>query len=131
MATLMESGINTTESLRLSEKVFTNTQLRAKFSESRQQIQEGTSVALAFNRTQFLPDIALDILTVGENTGNLVNSLREITKIYRRELTRYLQILTAVISSGALIFGFYSRYDHRPEYHFQRLSSKQFIVRLV
>jgi general secretion pathway protein F len=53
-----------------------------------------------------MPDLALDILTVGENTGNLVNSLREITKIYRRELTRYLQILTAVISSAALIFAF-------------------------
>ncbi len=106
MATLMESGINTTESLRLSEKTFTNTQLRAKFSESRQQIQEGASVSIAFNRTQFMPDLALDILTVGENTGNLVNSLREITKIYRRELTRYLQILTAVISSAALIFAF-------------------------
>lgn len=106
MATLMESGINTTESLRLSEKTFTNTRLRAKFSESRQQIQEGTSISLAFKRTQFMPDLALDILTVGESTGNLVNSLREITKIYRRELTRYLQILTAVISSGALIFAF-------------------------
>ena len=102
----MESGINTTESLRLSEKTFNNTQLKAKFSESRQQIQEGASVAIAFNRTQFMPDLALDILTVGENTGNLVNSLREITKIYRRELTHYLQILTAVISSAALIFAF-------------------------
>jgi len=106
IATLMESGINTTESLRLSEKTFNNTQLKAKFSESRQQIQEGASVAIAFNRTQFMPDLALDILTVGENTGNLVNSLREITKIYRRELTHYLQILTAVISSAALIFAF-------------------------
>jgi len=106
MATLMESGINTTESLRLSEKTFTNTHLKAKFGESRQQIQQGASVAIAFNRTQFMPDLALDILTVGENTGNLVNSLREITKIYRRELTRYLQILTAVISSAALIFAF-------------------------
>ncbi len=106
MATLIESGINTTETLRLSEKSFSNTQLRAKFSESRQQIQEGASVASAFQHTDFMPDIALDILAVGENTGNLVNSLREITKIYRRELTRYLQILTAVISTGALIFAF-------------------------
>jgi type II secretory pathway component PulF len=106
MATLMESGINTTETLRLAERTLKNTQLKRKFAVCRQQIQEGLSLAATFKMTHFMPDIAIDILTVGENTGNLVNSLREITKMNRRDLTRSLQILTGAVSTGALVFAF-------------------------
>ncbi len=106
MATLMESGINTTETLRLAERTLNNTQLKAKFRICRRQIQEGASLASVFRQTYFMPDIAIDILTVGENTGNIVNSLREITKMNRRDLTKTLSILTGFISSAALIFAF-------------------------
>lgn len=106
MATLMESGINTTETLRLAERTLTNTQLRAKFRICRRQIQEGASLASVFRQTYFMPDIAIDILTVGENTGNIVNSLREITKMNRRDLTNTLSFLTGFISSAALVFAF-------------------------
>ena len=106
MATLMDSGVNTTETMRLCHKTIQNTQMQAKFNICRRQIQEGMSMAGAFQRTHFMPDLAIDILTVGENTGNIVRGFREITKIYRRELTRSLHILTAVVSSGALIFAF-------------------------
>ena len=106
MATLMESGINTTETLRLAERTLSNTQLKAKFRICRRQIQEGASLASVFRQTYFMPDIAIDILTVGENTGNIVNSLREITKMNRRDLTGSLTFLTNFISSAALIFAF-------------------------
>ncbi len=106
MSTLMSSGVNTTETLRLCEKTINNTLMRIKFNVSRQQIQEGVGLATAFSRHHFMPDLATDILTVGENTGNIVTSLKEINKIYRRELTQSLSLMTTIISSGALIFAF-------------------------
>ena len=106
MATLMESGINTTETLRLTERTLNNTQMKAKFGICRQQVQEGVSLAGTFQETHFLPDIAIDILTVGENTGNIVNSFREITKMNHRDLSQTLHVLTAAISTFALIFAF-------------------------
>lgn len=106
MATLMDSGVNTTETMRLCHKTIQNTQMQAKFNICRRHIQEGMSMAGAFQRTHFMPDLAIDILTVGENTGNIVRGFREITKIYRRELTHSLHILTATVSSGALLFAF-------------------------
>ena len=106
MATLMDSGVNTTETMRLCHKTIQNTQMQAKFNICRRHIQEGMSMAGAFQRTHFMPDLAIDILTVGENTGNIVRGFREITKIYRRELTHSLHVLTATVSSGALLFAF-------------------------
>ena len=106
ISTLLESGINTTETLRLTERTVKNTALRKRFNIARGQVNEGLSIAQAFQRNQFMPDLAVDILTVGENTGNLAHSMNEITKGFRNELTARLTKLTTLVSTGALICAF-------------------------
>jgi len=106
ISTLLESGINTTETLRLTERTIKNTDLRGRFNISRGQVNEGLSVAQAFKRNAFMPDLAVDILTVGENTGNLSHSMDEITKGFRTELTKRLGALTNIVATGALVFAF-------------------------
>lgn len=107
MATLLGSGVNTTETLRLVERTINNGILRAKFASARKQIQEGVSMATAIQRVRYMPELAMDILTVGENTGNIVNSLLDINRIYREELTKSLNLLTTAtvaIALGGAIF---------------------------
>ena len=106
VSTLLESGINTTETLRLTERTIKNTELRERFNIARGQVNEGLSIAQAFQRNRFMPDLAVDILTVGENTGNLAHSMNEITKGFRNELTARLTRLTTLVSTGALICAF-------------------------
>jgi general secretion pathway protein F len=106
ISTLLKSGINTSETLRLTERTVKNTKLRERFNTARGQINEGLSIAQAFQRNQFMPDLAVDILTVGENTGNLAHSMNEVTKGFRIELTARLSKLTTLVSSGALICAF-------------------------
>jgi len=107
MSTLLGSGINTTETLRLVERTINNVVLRGKFSIARKQIQEGVSMATAIQRVHYMPEMAMDILTVGENTGNIVNSLNDINGIYREELTKSLNFLTtatvAIALGGAIL----------------------------
>ena len=102
MSTLLSSGVNTTETLRLVEKTINNVILRGKFALARRQIQEGVSMAAAIQRVRYMPDMAMDILTVGENTGNIVTSLNDINAIYREELTKSLNILTTATVAIAL-----------------------------
>jgi general secretion pathway protein F len=106
MATLINSGVNTTEVLRLVERTITNIPLRSKFNGIRKQIQEGVSMATAFKRAHFMPDLAMDIMTVGENTGNVAQSLLDINGIYQEELSQKLSRLSTIISSAALFFAF-------------------------
>ena len=106
VSTLLESGINTTETLSLTEHTIHNTDLRERFNISREQVNEGLSVAQAFKRNEFMPDLAIDILSVGENTGNLSHSMNEVTKGFRIELTKRLAMLTNIVATGALIFAF-------------------------
>lgn len=106
ISTLLESGINTTEVLRLTERTIKNTDMRERFHTARGQVNEGLSIAQAFKRNEFMPDLAVDILTVGENTGNLGHSMTEVTKGFRNELTKRLGLLTNLVASGALICAF-------------------------
>ena len=106
ISTLLESGINTTEVLRLTERTIKNTELRERFHIARGQVNEGLSIAQAFKRNHFMPDLAVDILTVGENTGNLGHSMNEITKGFRSELSKRLARMTNLVASGALVCAF-------------------------
>ena len=104
ISTLLESGINTTEVLRLTDRTIKNTELRARFHTARTQVNEGLSIAQAFKRNQFMPDLAIDILTVGENTGNLAHSMNEVTKGFRSELSKRLARMTNLVASGVCAF---------------------------
>lgn len=106
ISTLLESGINTTEVMRLTERTLKNSDLRQRFHTARNQVNEGLSVAQAFKRNDFMPNLAIDILAVGEDTGNLVHSMNEVTKGFRNELTRRLNFLTNLVASGALVCAF-------------------------
>jgi type II secretory pathway component PulF len=108
IGTLMGSGINTTESLRLTERTIGNLDLRARFHEARSQVNEGLSIAQAFHKNRIMPALSLDILAVGEDTGNLASSIEEITKSFRETLSlrtaRMITLITSVALGSAFLF---------------------------
>lgn len=106
IATLLESGIHTTETLQLTERTVNNLELRKRFRIARGEVNEGLSIAQAFRRNHFMPDISVDILTVGEDTGNLGQSMNEVTNGFRDELTKRLGALTNIVSTAALAGAF-------------------------
>jgi general secretion pathway protein F len=52
------------------------------------------------------PPLMLDRLAVGEQTGSLAPSLRDIATDYRQDLSGWLQNFTRIISTAVLIFAF-------------------------
>jgi type II secretory pathway component PulF len=106
LATLLGSGINTTEAMQLAEQATSNRHHRHHFAEARRKILDGVSMTQAFDKHHVLPVEALDILSVGENTGDLASSFREIFKIYNADLDGKLHRLTVMVSAITLGFAF-------------------------
>lgn len=106
LAVLLENGITTAEALRLAERTVDNTALRAALHEATDRVLEGEALASALARTQILPDLVTDRLAVGEQTGNLAPSLRDLARSYQADLRRWLQRFTQLISGGVLVFAF-------------------------
>lgn len=106
LATLVQSGINMTETLRLSERTLQNTAVANRFHTVRTEVNEGAGISTALRRNEMFNALSLDILSIGENTGNLVNGLSEVNKSYRRELDSSLKLMTTLITSGAMAAAF-------------------------
>lgn len=103
---LLGSGVNATEALRLIEKAIQNQHLQSRFRSSRTLINDGASFSNAFMRYGILEDMDVDVLSIGENTGNLVSSFNSIYKRHNTEMADQMRLLTVVVSTGALLIAF-------------------------
>ena len=73
LSILLGNGVNTTESLRLAENTVGNRILLERYQGARAMINDGAPFSVAFKKYQLLPDLDLDIISIGENTGSLVD----------------------------------------------------------
>jgi len=106
LGVLLENGITTAEALRMTERQIGNVAHRDAINKATDRILEGEALSLALQRTGFFPDLVLDRLAVGENTGNVVPSLKDIATNYTKHISRQLRSFTRVISSAVLTFVF-------------------------
>ncbi len=103
LSVLLENGITAAEALRMTEKQIDNTVHRAAFSTATGRVLEGEALSLALGRTGVFPELVLDRLAIGENTGNIVPSLKQIAIAYQKQISNQLSMFTKVIASGVLM----------------------------
>jgi general secretion pathway protein F len=106
LSVLLENGITAAEALRMTEKQIDNRVHRAAFNTATARVLEGEALSLALTRTACFPDLVLDRLSVGENTGNVVPSLKQIAQTYQKLIANQLNTFTKVIASGVLMMVF-------------------------
>ena len=106
LSTLIWSGIGLTENLRLCEKTIKNRFLRYQFRAARALVNEGKSLPEALRKFKFMPLMQLDVIEVGEKTGNLGNSMEDTSRSFRQQLTKKIKTMTTLVSGGALGFAF-------------------------
>lgn len=103
LSVLLENGITAAEALRMTERQIGNRVHRAAFVIATGRVLEGESLSSALTRTGCFPDLVLDRLSVGENTGNVVPSLKQVASTYQKLISRQLSMFTKVIASGVLM----------------------------
>jgi general secretion pathway protein F len=103
LSVLLENGITAAEALRMTEKQIGNTVHREAFNTATDRVLEGEALSLALGRTGIFPELVLDRLAAGENTGNVVPSLKQIAIAYQKRISNQLNMFTKVIASGVLM----------------------------
>ncbi|MDR1498291.1 MAG: type II secretion system F family protein [Puniceicoccales bacterium] len=97
LSTLLGSGINATDALRLCERPVENRLLRERLSAGRQMINDGAAFASAFKYHSILPPSDIDILAVGENTGSLADTFHTIALRHINALDKAIRRLSRII----------------------------------
>jgi type II secretory pathway component PulF len=103
LSVLLENGITAAEALRMTERQIENRSHRAAFNAAIGRVLEGEALSLALGRTGIFPELVLDRLAVGENTGNVVPSLKQVAQAYQKKISQQLSMFTKVIASGVLM----------------------------
>ena len=106
LAVLIENGVTTAEALRLTERAVNNTKVQETLHEATDRVIEGSSLCASLQRTNLIPPLFLDRLAVGEQTGKLAPSLRQIAQSYQVDLSRRLQNVTRLLSGTVLFLTF-------------------------
>ncbi|MDP0497370.1 MAG: type II secretion system F family protein [Verrucomicrobiota bacterium JB024] len=103
---LLGNGVNTTESLRLAENTVGNRVMLERYRGARAMINDGAPFSVAFKKYQLLPDLDLDIISIGENTGSLVSGFHEVFKMHSEELESKIKLSTSLVAGTALTSAF-------------------------
>jgi general secretion pathway protein F len=103
LSVLLENGITTVEALKMTGRQIGNVIHRRAFNEATDRVIEGENLSRALERTNCFPPIILDQLAIGENTGNIVPSLKKISANYQKHVSNQLSMFTKVLASSVLM----------------------------
>jgi len=103
LSLLLENGIIMVQALAMAERSLSNYSMRSTFSEVRTKVVEGVTLSTAFKSTSYFEDIALDVFTVGESTGDVVPGLRQMSRQYSEMIDKFVKTLLGFISTGVLL----------------------------
>jgi type II secretory pathway component PulF len=104
LGVLLQNGITAAEALRMTERQIENRVHRKAFGTAIERVLEGEALSSALTRTGCFPELVLDRVAVGENTGNVVPSLKDIATTYQKRISRQLNMFTKVIA-GVILTG--------------------------
>lgn len=108
LALLLGSGIHASQAFALTRQAVRNSELRRRFEEVRNLVNEGASVAISLQQNGLLDPMAADLLKVGEETGELAAGFQSLRDDYRDTLADRLRGLTVLVSGiaigGAFLF---------------------------
>lgn len=68
-----------------------------------EEIREGATLAAALDRPKVFPKLAIEMLSVGEETGSLEHMLRDVAEFYESDLDLRLTQLTTWIEPALLL----------------------------
>lgn len=103
MANLVGNGLPLLRALELSRDATQNRLLRKHLNQVIDQVGDGRSFSKALIRNGSFPPLLIDMISVGEQTGKIDQSLRRAAERYDKELDKDLQRIMALIMPTVLI----------------------------
>jgi type II secretory pathway component PulF len=103
LSTLVSNGVALLQGLNLMTAATMNVFLKDLLTKTAGMVGEGTSLATALRRVGFFPPVLMDILTVGEQTGDIATALERAAKRFDRDLTTRISHLTTLVQPAIIL----------------------------
>ena len=103
LATLLAGGITLVESWEIAAESITNRELRRRSAAILPMIREGRSFTESLEAAGWLPELAIDMVGIGERSGSLTEMLEEVATFYDAEAEVMLEQLTTTLEPAILV----------------------------
>lgn len=104
LSTLVINGVALLQGILLMRAAVPNTQLKDLLGKVGELVGEGGHFSRAMKKVGFFPPMLIDILAVGEQTGDIGGALERAARKYDRELTARIQHITTLIQPLVILF---------------------------
>ena len=103
LATLLENGVPVLTALQIVEETMTNCVIANEISAARTRVTDGTSISQPLAKGKVFPPLLLDMLGVGEESGEVVPALKNIADMYEQELAHKIKIFTTLLEPAIIL----------------------------
>ena len=97
LANLLGNGLTMVHAMRLTHEALDNAWLQREFQQVIRMVDEGVSLSRALDRCGHFPPLLIDMVSVGEQTGNISAALTKAAERFDRELAAKVDRLSAMI----------------------------------
>ena len=97
LGTLMDNGVTLLRALELLEESAGNEFVRQRLVKVRQAVVDGATLSVAVDEYKIFPELYVDMMAVGEQSGRFGASMHSIADIYERELDKQVKVVSTVI----------------------------------
>jgi len=104
MSTLLASGVPMVDSLEICKNTSEHIAFEDAVGEMKKEIELGSTVSTAMHRQKVFPKMATQMVSVGENTGNMDKMLERVADFYEEEVQNSVQNMMKLIEPFMLVF---------------------------
>ena len=103
LGTVLAGGTPLVDALQITKSAISNRYITVGLGNAVDEIREGTTLAAALDRPKVFPKLAIEMLSVGEETGSLEGMLHDVAEFYEGDLDLRLTQLTTWIEPALLL----------------------------
>ena len=97
LGTLLENGVSILQALKIVQKTINNIVISSEIELARIKVKDGTSISRPLSKSKIFPSLLIDMISVGEETGDMPGALKHITRRYDNELDRLVKTCTTIL----------------------------------
>jgi type IV pilus assembly protein PilC len=102
-SSLTRAGVPILLSLEIVQETAGNAVIAEAIVASRQDVQEGIPLSVALGRKQVFPELALSMLAIGEETGQMDTMLSKVADFYEDEVEAAVKALTSMLEPAMIV----------------------------
>lgn len=103
LSTLLENGVPVLTALKITEQVMPNHIIKEAVAKARADVTDGKTLAQPLARSKVFPQLMVDLVKIGEDTGDVPGALANLADTYESELQIALRVMTSLIEPALII----------------------------